>query len=183
MGSTKHEKTFVDYSKGYEQNIIGLRGIIYFAVGLTILIVVTFGLMYFLLNVMEDNAVESKDAINPMRQQALEQNPDAFLPPEPRLQAAPGFGVDGSGGRVNLELKAPQSEWWELERQWKKELEEGQKGPNGAVVTLPIEEAKQRLLQQNTKARADEAARKSFEGSRLRYSYQSAGRLASDKRR
>ena len=41
MGSTKHEKTFVDYDKTYEQNIIGLKGIVYFGVGLLLLIVVT----------------------------------------------------------------------------------------------------------------------------------------------
>lgn len=184
MGSTKHEKTFVDYDKGYEQNIIGLRGIIYFGVGLFILIVVTFALMYFLLNVMEDRAAETKDSINPIRQQTLQQNPDAFLPPEPRLQGAPGFGVDGERGRVNLELKAPQSEWWELEKQWKAELEKGQKdAKTGTVVTLPIEEAKQKLLQENVKARTGEEAAKAFENTRMIYSYQSAGRLASDKRR
>ena len=33
------------------------------------------------------------------------------LPPEPRLQMAPGFGVDTEKGRVNLELSYPQSEY------------------------------------------------------------------------
>ncbi len=41
----KHEKTFVDFDKAYETNLIGLRGVIYFGVGLFLLIVVTFGLM------------------------------------------------------------------------------------------------------------------------------------------
>jgi ABC-type nickel/cobalt efflux system permease component RcnA len=55
----KHEKTFVDFDKPYETNIIGLRGVIYFSVGLFLLIVVTFGLMWFLQNVMEDDAMEA----------------------------------------------------------------------------------------------------------------------------
>ena len=38
MGSTKHEKSFVDFEKPYEQNVIGFRGIVYFAVGLFLLI-------------------------------------------------------------------------------------------------------------------------------------------------
>lgn len=187
MGSTKHEKTFVDFDKGYEQNIIGLRGIIYFGVGLFVLIVVTFALMYFLLNVMEDRAAETKDSMHPLRQQILEQNkdnPNVFLPPEPRLQGAPGFGIDGERGRVNLELKPPQSEWWELEKMWKAELANGQKdAKTGTVVTLPIEAAKQRLLQENVKARTGEEAQKALEASRSIVSYASAGRLAPDKRR
>lgn len=36
-----HEKSFVDYERPYETNIIGLRGVIYFAVGLFLLIVVS----------------------------------------------------------------------------------------------------------------------------------------------
>jgi len=51
---TKHEKSFVDFDKTYETNVIGLRGIVYFGVGLFLLIVITFGLMLVLQNVMED---------------------------------------------------------------------------------------------------------------------------------
>jgi len=48
MGSTRHEKSFVTFEKGYEQNIIGLKGILYFGIGLLILILITFGLMWAL---------------------------------------------------------------------------------------------------------------------------------------
>ena len=182
MGDTKHERSFVNYDKGYETNIVGLRGIVYFGVGLFLLIVVTFGLMLFLENVMENQAQE-RDAQdrNPM----LENLPkDERLPPEPRLQAAPGFGVGEGKDRVNLELKAPQSEYWELQKQWQQMEREGQKDPNtGAVVTLPIEEAKQRLLQQNPKERADANSQKLMDESRMMYSYSSAGRMATDKRK
>ena len=184
MGSTKHEKSYVDYDKKYEQNILGLRGIIYFGVGLLLLIVVTFVLMFFLMNVMEDQAVKEKDKINPMREEALRENRDAFLPPEPRLQAAPGYGVEGMNGRVNLELSAPQSEWWELEKTWKAQLQNGQKDPKtGTVVTLPIEEAKRKLLEENVKARPADQGQKALDESRSFVSYSSAGRLANEKRR
>ena len=180
----KHEKSFVDYDKAYETNIIGLRGIIYFAVGLFVLIVITFGLMLFLQNVVEDQAKEN-DAknLNPMTENL---KPMDRLPPEPRLQAAPGFGVGDEGkDRINLELRAPQSEYWELEKQWKKNWEEGQKDPNtGTVVTLPIEEAKEKLLHENVKTRpATPGGQNVLEDSRAVVSYSSAGRLASDKRR
>jgi len=176
----KHEKSFVDYDRTYETNLIGLRGIVYFAVGLFVLVVITFGLMFFLLNVMEDQAVEAKDEKNPMMMNDTER-----LPPEPRLQAAPGFGVESDqGGRINMELRAPQSEYWELERQWEKQWAEGQKdAKTGMVVTLPIEEAKRKLLQENVKTRAGEQTQKALDESSSIVSYSSAGRTATDKRR
>lgn len=180
MSEPKHEKSFVNYDKTYETNLIGLRGIVYFAVGLFLLIVITFGLMYFLLNVMEDQATETKDKnVNPMLITERER-----LPPEPRLQVAPGFGVEGERGRVNMELKAPQSEYWELERQWEKNWAEGQKDPKtGTIISLPIEEAKRKLLEENPKARSGEQAQKSLDESQRIVSYSSAGRTATDKRR
>ena len=180
MGATKHEKSFVDYDKGYEKNIIGLRGVVYFAVGLVILVVITFSLMLLLQNVMENDAKDRDElSINPMTENL---KPADRLPPEPRLQAAPGFGVDSPNGRVNLELRAPQSEYNELHKEWEKQWAEGQKDQKtGTVVTLPIEEAKQRLLQENVKANAN--GQKGFNDSRSFYSYSSAGRLESDKRR
>lgn len=176
----KHEKTFIDYDKPYETNLIGLRGVIYFGVGLFILVVITFGLMFFLQNIMEEQTLENdaKDR-NPMTMNEQER-----LPPEPRLQAAPGYGVDSSQGRVNLELKAPQSEYRELRQQWEKNWADGQKDTKtGTVITLPIEEAKKKLLEENVKAATGTDAQKAFDESRSIVSFSSSGRLASDKRR
>ena len=52
MSSKKHEMTPADLDKAYEANEIGLKGIFGFAIGLFLLIVITFGLMYALLNGM-----------------------------------------------------------------------------------------------------------------------------------
>ncbi len=175
----KHEKTYVDFDKPYETNLIGLKGIIYFAGGLFLLIVVTFGLMFFLQNIMEEQAVASKDQKNPMTM-----NSEERLPPEPRLQGAPGFGVQSPQGYVNLELKAPQSEYRELHQQWEKVWAEGQKDPNtGTVISLPIDEAKDKLIQQNAQVAKNESEQKELEKSRSLVSLSSAGRLASDVRR
>ena len=176
---TKHEKSFVDFDRTYETNIIGLRGIIYFGVGLFLLIVITFGLMLVLQNVMEDQAAETKDTKSPMMMNERES-----LPPEPRLQAAPGFGMDSEQGRVNMELKAPQSEYRETERQWEKLWAEGQKdAKTGTVVTLPIDEAKRKFLEENMKTPSGETVEKSMDESSRIVSYSSAGRTATDKRR
>lgn len=178
--ATKHEKSFVNYDKPYETNLIGLRGIVIFTGFLIFLIVTTFGLMYFLQNVMENQAQETKDTRNPMMVSAGER-----LPPEPRLQAAPGFGVESETGRVNLELSAPQSEYRILKSQWEKVWAEGQKDEKtGMVVTLPIEEAERRMIEQSAGSGVNaEEGQKLVDQSRSIVSYSSAGRTATDKRR
>lgn len=171
--------------KGYEENVVSIRGIVISLIGLTLLIVLAFVLMYALENYMEEQASKTKDVVNPVRQEILERDRNAFLPPEPRLQGAPGHGVDTPMGRISLELKAPQSEWRELQKVWKEELEKGQVDPKtGTVITLPIEEAKKRVLEEGLiKARTDEKAKEEYEKSRRIISYSSGGRLANEIRK
>ncbi len=182
MGSTKHEKSFVDYDKPYEQNLIGMRGIIYFGVGLFLLIVVTFGLMWALQNVMEDQAAEEKDQKSPLALSEQEKLPPAE---GPRLQTAPGFQVSGANGPTNLELKAPQSEYRELHKQWEELWEKGQKDEKtNEFVTLPIDEAKKKLLEDGSlKAKTGGEAEKALNESRTFVSYSSSGRTRTDRRR
>ena len=179
MGSTKHEKSFVDFEQPYEQNIIGLKGIVYFGIGLFLLIVITFALMWALMNVLEDDARATKASTNPMLLSDTER-----LPPEPRLQAAPGFGVETENGRMNLELYAPQAEYWQLRKQWDEILEHGHKdSKTGAVSSLPIDMAKERFLEQAVKARSGPEAEQRALRSRMYPSDASSGRLATEKRR
>lgn len=176
--SKKHTDTAVDLNIPYEQNEIQLKGIMGFAIGLTLLIVVTFGLMWAFLNVLEDYSKEGQ-TVNPV---AL--NERDRLPPEPRLQGAPGFGVDSANGRVNMELGPPQAEWWELERQWKEVWEKGQKdAKTGTVVVMPIKDAKEKFLAQGVKAKSGPEAEKLLKDSKLSISDASAGRMATDMRR
>ena len=179
MGSTKHEKSFVDFEKPYEQNVIGFKGIVYFAVGLFLLIVITFFLMWALLGVFEDQFRAEKDSNNPMALSEKER-----LPVEPRIQGAPGFGVDGPNGRVNLELKAPQSEWWELEKQYKEIWAKGKVDKaTGAVTALSIDKAKELMLQRGLPARSGVEAERLYTDSKLRFSDASSGRVATDRKR
>lgn len=180
--SSKHEKHEVDFDKPYEPNEIEYSGIIYFGGGLFLLIVITFGLMWILLGVMEDNAKQKIDYKSPLARSAQEK-----LPNEPRLQAAPGFGVDGPNGRINLELQQPQSEYNELKKIWDDELKNGKmvKDANGKMlpVTMPIEEAKKKLLEQAPKARAGASADAALKEAQTFVSYSSAGRTRTDRRR
>lgn len=174
MAHTAKDDLAVDVELGYEQNDIQLRGIIGFAVGLLLLIVITFGLMYALLYVLESYSAEAQASVNPMQMKEKER-----LPAEPRLQGAPGFGVDGPNGRVNLELTPPQAEYWELEKQWKVLWKEGAKHPEtGAVISMPIEQAKEVVLSSGLKAKQGPEAEKLAERSRQYFTDASAGRVA-----
>ncbi len=179
MSSKKSAETINDLNKPYEENEIGLKGILWFGVGLLLLIVITFVLMWALLSVLNDNHRGTAGPANP-----LAMNQQERLPPEPRLQLAPGFGVESEAGRVNLELLAPQAEYRELHRQWKQIWEQGVKdAKSGTVISLPIEEAKERLLSQGVKSRTGADAQAAYEESLLSISESSSGRVASEKRR
>lgn len=177
--SSKHEKSFVDFEKPYEQNLIGLKGIIYFGIGLFLLIVITFGLMLAMQAVLEDYFKPEKASTNPIPLSDKEK-----LPPEPRLQAAPGFKVEGPNGPMNLELKAPQAEYWELKKQWETAWKEGQKDPKtGTVITMPIDKAKDLVLQKSLKAKSGPDAEKAAKEPSMVLSDASAGRVTSIRRR
>lgn len=179
MSSAKHNKDAVELDRPYEENEIRLKGILGFAVGLVLLIVITFGLMLLFLNVLHDDARKNADPPNPLAMSDKEK-----LPPEPRLQLAPGFGVDSDKGRVNLELQAPQSEYHELRTQWDAIWKHGLKDEKSGVVTvMPIEEAKARFLAQSVKAKSGPDVDELYNSSRSFVSDASAGRLASEKRR
>ncbi len=180
MSSKKHESTVAELNKPYEPNEIGIRGIIYFAVGLFLLIVVTFVLMWMLQYVvLHDTFADEKKSSNPMAMSDKEQ-----LPPEPRLQGAPGFGVDSPTGRVNMELGAPQAEYLELRKEWDDIIEHGQKHPvTGTVISIPVEEAKTIYLALKKKAKSGADVEKLAAESRKYISDASSGRVASASRR
>lgn len=179
MGSTKHEKSFVDFEKPYEMNVVGLRGIAYFAIGLLLLILITFGLMWILFNVLEENAKETMSSDNPMMKSEMER-----LPPEPRLQNAPGFGVDGPNGRVNLELKAPQAEYRELRLQSEEIWKHGQIDPvTGTIISLPIDDAKRMVLESGLRAKSGPGVEGLAAESKRSFSDASSGRMKSLTRR
>ena len=179
MGSTKHEKSFVDFEQPYEQNVVGLKGVVYFGVGLVLLIIITFALMWALLNVLKEDSLAEKGTSGPLALSETER-----LPPEPRLQAAPGFGVESPDGRVNLELRAPQAEYRELKKQWAAVWEHGAKDEKtGAISSMPIDAAKEKFLEQAVKARSGQEAGQQTLRSKMYFTDSSSGRRATERRR
>ncbi len=175
-----HNKVEIDLSKPYQRNEIGVRGIVYFGVGLFLLIVVTFVLMYiFQYGVLE----EQRLAEDERDRSPVAMSEEERLPPEPRLQGAPGFGVDSKDGRVVLERRPPQAEYQELQAQWKELWENGEKDPKtGTVLSLSMEEAKEKLLSDGSvKSVTGDEGEKALRDASTVVSSSSAGRLRSEK--
>lgn len=102
----------------HEASDVSISGILKFVVGLTvfggIVSVLMWGLFIFL------NAQEEKKETQPG---PMAMSKEERLPPEPRLQSAPGFGVKMENGQwVPLENREPQAEFRVLHEQWQQKL-------------------------------------------------------------
>ncbi len=179
MSSKKQSNSAVDLNIPYEQNEIQLKGIIGFAIGLTLLIVVTFGLMWALLGTLNDYWKIPDSEKNPIAMSDRER-----LPREPRLQAAPGCGVESEKGWVNVELQKPAAEYLELRKQWEDTWKHGRKDEKtGTMSVMPIETAKEKFLAGSPKAKAGPEADEMLRNSRAYVTDASAGRMAAEIRR
>jgi hypothetical protein len=120
----------------HEVSDINVNGVLTFVVALTILTVAVYIGMLLLFRQFQSQA-QAEPKPGPM---ALSK--DERLPPEPRLQAAPGFGITlGDGGTVNLQTKEPQAEYRALLAQWEQELKGEFKDASGNARGIPISDA------------------------------------------
>jgi hypothetical protein len=126
----------------HETSDISVRGVLLFVVILTLATAAVSGGMAILFKYFE--AQEAKEPTRgPM---ALTKKSDR-LPPEPRLQSAPGFELKlESGQTVVLEKAIPQAEYRELRKQWDENLKTGLKDQNGNVVGMPIKDAMEKIV-------------------------------------
>lgn len=135
----------------HETSDINVRAVLTFAAVLTIsTIAVAFGLRFLF---QFFNAQEAKSPRpGPM---ALKQN--ERLPPEPRLQSAPGFNITlENGQKVNLERTIPQAEYRVLRQQWEENLKTGLKDQSGNVVGMPIEAAIDKIVSEGLPSKPKE---------------------------
>jgi len=131
-----------------EVSDVDLRGIVGFLIGLSVMTVVVYLLMLLMFTVLNSREEKKEEAeIRPMALTEKER-----LPPEPRLQSAPGFAEDlakQAGVKETDDLTKPKDRTWELDqlrKKWEDELLHGAKDPSGKPVALPIDEAKKLLL-------------------------------------
>ncbi len=180
---SEHSQVEVDLDKPYEEDAISYTGIAYTTIGLAVVVLLSFFLMWYLQYRILQPWL---DAQNEENANPLALSDEERLPSGPRLQSAPGFGVDDpKKGRISLQLREPQAEWKELQRQYKDIWENGEKGPDGkTIIALPIKEAKEKLLKDGgLKSASGADAEKTLESANSFVSGSSAGRIASEKRR
>jgi hypothetical protein len=158
----------------HEASDVDVGTIVKFVIGLFFLTLITFVLMKLLYNVLESRATAADPKPRPMALSDKER-----LPPEPRLQAAPGFGVNlGNGKFINLQLREPQAEYNELSKIWKDVLD-GKPDPRTGQTSMPIEEAKRKIVEDGSlKSRAPADGQQQIgTGGMDIPSYQSSGRM------
>lgn len=137
----------------HEASDVSVEGILKFVVGLTLMTAAVCVLMWALFKLLDSQVVKKNVQAQPGPMAMSEHE---RLPPEPRLQSAPGFGVKlESGDTVNLELSAPQSEYWALKAQWEQVLANGKKDQSGRQVAIPIDEAIKRLAEDQKLMRSE----------------------------
>jgi hypothetical protein len=118
----------------YEHTGVDLGPILKFAGGLVILGIVAFTLLWGLLAIFKRQGVPREA---PPR--VLARGEQERLPPEPRLQMAPGS---------TTALRTPDYETKQVEQQWHSDLNSyGWINKNAGVVRIPVDEAAKLLLQ------------------------------------
>ena len=167
MNDPKHrehvtETPDVSYIKNvdvtHEVSDVYISGIARFVVGLSILMIASFFLMWVMFRAFDAQVKEPKRS--PMALTGKER-----LPPEPRLQGAPGFGegLEKTAPVEKTETSSgpegsgpPKNPLWEIKavrEQWKDVLDNGPVDKDGKRYGMPIERAKEEILKQGLPAR------------------------------
>jgi hypothetical protein len=141
----------------HELGDVNTRGVITFIAGLTVMTVMVYLLMWGMFRVLSAQETKKEAQPSPMAMTGKER-----LPPEPRLQGAPGFAEElekeagmKEGEKAQGPAK-PKDPLWEirvLREHWESTLKNGAKDQNGKLVVLPIEDAKKELLKQGLPVR------------------------------
>lgn len=139
----------------HEASDVDIAGIAKFVMGLTALGVFVFVLMWAMFRFLYAQETEKEPPPGPMAMTEQER-----LPPEPRLQAARGFGVKLENGKwVDLEKREPEAEYRVLHEQWVQRLNcKGEtEGAAASTNCMPIEAAMEKLLQSGVAVRPEKS--------------------------
>jgi len=139
----------------HETSDVYIAGIAKFAIALLVLTVAVYFLMWGLFRVFESRVKEPPRS--PMALTGRDR-----LPPEPRLQGAPGFGegleknANAGKSKAAGSPEPPKNPLWEIKAvrdQWNNVLENGPVDQSGKRYGMPIEKAKQEILKQGLPSR------------------------------
>src|SRR5687768_15255139 len=128
----------------YEHSDVSIGGILKFIIGLLVMAVAVHFLMWGMFKALDAQEEKTDPERGPMALTEKER-----LPPGPRLQAAPGYTVEGQ----NLELQAPEAELKIVQEKWRDVLEKGPVDEKGQRYGMPIEEAKKKIVEQGLPVR------------------------------
>lgn len=128
----------------YEHSDVSIGGILKFIIALVVMTAAVCLLMLVMFRALNSQEKKTDPEPRPMALTEKER-----LPPEPRLQAAPGYSVEGQ----NLELKEPAAELKVVQEKWKDVLEKGPVDEKGQRYGMPIEEAKKKIVEQGLPVR------------------------------
>lgn len=137
----------------HEESDVAVRPLLWFVGGLTAFTILVCAAMFLLFGYFQNREESQELQASPLARQGRER-----LPPEPRLQLAPGFNVTTDDGRtIDLSNEAvgksnripqPQSEYWVVRDEWNRELSDyGWADEKAGTVRVPIEQAMKLYLQ------------------------------------
>ena len=139
----------------HETSDVNVPALLKFVVALTVMTALVYVLMLFLFKFLNEQEVQKEPPAGPMAMSEQER-----LPPEPRLQSAPGFAADLAKTVGDSDPQKPRDPLWEihvLREQWQRDLKEGPKDQSGRTLGMPIDAAMQKLVSdQNAKAAANQ---------------------------
>jgi len=153
----------------YEVGDVELRGIVVFMAGLTVMTVVVYLLMLLMFNLLSTHEEIQETRTTERSVMAQGTSEKNRLPPEPRLQSAPGFAqqlgkeVGVKEAETSPEKDQPKDRTWELQQlqtKWEDELSHGARDESGKRVGISITAAKEQLLSgsQKEETRAEDYA-------------------------
>jgi hypothetical protein len=151
-----HETPDVSYitnpDVAHEESDVAVRPLLWFVGGLTLFTIIVCVAMLIMFTYFLNREKSQELTASPLARQGEER-----LPPEPRLQLAPGHGVttdDGERHNLSYENKPegvpqPQSEYLVVHDEWRRELEGyGWADEKAGTVRVPIDDAIKRYAQQ-----------------------------------
>ena len=127
----------------HEASDVDIAAVAKFVVGLTVLGIVVFVLMWGMFDFLNAQEEEKAPKAGPMAM-----TPQERLPPDPKLQTAPGFEVKlENGERVKLENSQPDAEYRVLREQWQRDLNcSPQQQLNRQTPCVPIDQAMEKVV-------------------------------------
>ncbi|HEY5839235.1 MAG TPA: hypothetical protein VIT19_09375 [Pyrinomonadaceae bacterium] len=150
----------------HEKSDVDVGSIAKFVIGLLVLTIVTFIGLWGMFRMLQRSETHQEQT---QHRSPLAPTADERKPPEPRLQGAPGFAESlekAAPGQheeqriqtTNKGFDPPKDPLWEikvLRKQWDHVLEHGPTDEHGQRFGMPIEQAKEEVLKQLEKQKAE----------------------------